>query len=222
MAGSGELGDRAGCTLLFAQFNEPNGLCLLPDINTLLVADTNNHCVKCIRLDKDEVSTLNLDWTAVTRKLRDDEIRLDQVSVSLRDQIEIELNVVFGKDHELTEEAPSVVDLQLPGMSINPQCVIQVNNILCHKLSEKFPFVCLSKLRQTFETSSQPKFKLSPICENELFGEFLIECNVQLFLCKKSDGTCTMKKFTFRQPLLIESVEPSSREVVIRLTGLIE
>lgn len=37
-----------------AQFSEPGGLCLAPEENLLVVADTNNHAIRILDLDKRE------------------------------------------------------------------------------------------------------------------------------------------------------------------------
>lgn len=60
----GGLGDADG-PLSDARFNEPGGICAGPD-NTLIVADTNNHRLRLIDLDRDEVRTINLQLDAVS------------------------------------------------------------------------------------------------------------------------------------------------------------
>jgi DNA-binding beta-propeller fold protein YncE len=59
----GGLGDADG-PLSDARFNEPGGICAGPD-NTLIVADTNNHRLRLIDLDSDEVRTIDLQLDAV-------------------------------------------------------------------------------------------------------------------------------------------------------------
>lgn len=118
VAGSGDSGNRTDCPLLFAQFDEPGGICFSAANSTLMVADTNNHCIKSVRFDRNEVRTLALDWSVISSKVRDDEIRLAHAVVSVCDQISIELKVVFGEDVKLTDAAPSLVELLLPGTHV--------------------------------------------------------------------------------------------------------
>ncbi len=60
----GGLGDADG-PFSDARFNEPGGICAGPD-NTLIVAETNNHRLRLIDLDRDEVRTINLQLDAVS------------------------------------------------------------------------------------------------------------------------------------------------------------
>jgi DNA-binding beta-propeller fold protein YncE len=54
----GGLGDADG-PLSSARFNEPGGICAGPN-NTLMLADTNNHCLRWIDLDGGDVQTVEL------------------------------------------------------------------------------------------------------------------------------------------------------------------
>ena len=57
VAGSGEAGSRDGMSMK-AQFNEPGGLAVID--NRLYVADTNNHMIRVIDLDSDQVKQLEV------------------------------------------------------------------------------------------------------------------------------------------------------------------
>lgn len=49
-------------TFEHAQFSEPGGLCLTPEENLLVVADTNNHAIRILDLDKKESSKVSYIW----------------------------------------------------------------------------------------------------------------------------------------------------------------
>lgn len=53
MAGTGTPGVLDGA-FEHAQFSEPGGLCLDPEEKLLVVADTNNHVIRVLDLDKKE------------------------------------------------------------------------------------------------------------------------------------------------------------------------
>lgn len=59
LAGSGKQGMNDGL-MEAAEFYEPHGLCMDPNSNTLLVADTNNHVIRCIDLNNNTVNTLHI------------------------------------------------------------------------------------------------------------------------------------------------------------------
>ena len=55
LAGTGDVGHANG-PFEKAQFSEPGGICVDPEGKTLLIADTNNHMIRVIDLERREVS----------------------------------------------------------------------------------------------------------------------------------------------------------------------
>lgn len=58
LAGTGDVGFIDG-SFENAQFSEPGGLCIDPEGKTLFVADTNNHMIRVLDLDRKEVSQVS-------------------------------------------------------------------------------------------------------------------------------------------------------------------
>lgn len=59
LAGTGSVGLVDG-TFEHAQFSEPGGICLRPQGDQLIVADTNNHSIRVLHLEKKEVSKVSV------------------------------------------------------------------------------------------------------------------------------------------------------------------
>ena len=55
LAGTGQVGHTSG-SFETAQFSEPGGLCVDPEGKTLFVADSNNHMIRVLDLERREVS----------------------------------------------------------------------------------------------------------------------------------------------------------------------
>ena len=58
LAGTGEPGHTNG-PFETAQFSEPGGLCIDPEGKTLFVADSNNHMIQVLDLEKWEVTQVS-------------------------------------------------------------------------------------------------------------------------------------------------------------------
>jgi sugar lactone lactonase YvrE len=58
LAGTGAPGKEDG-GFKQAQFSEPGGLCLNPEGKLLVVADTNNHVIRVLDLEKEVVTTVS-------------------------------------------------------------------------------------------------------------------------------------------------------------------
>ena len=58
LAGTGQVG-RTNGPFEHAQFSEPGGLCVDPDGKTLFVADTNNHMIRLVDLERREVTEVS-------------------------------------------------------------------------------------------------------------------------------------------------------------------
>ena len=58
LAGTGSPGSEDG-RFQQAQFSEPGGLCLDPEGKHLVVADTNNHAIRVLDLEKELVSAVS-------------------------------------------------------------------------------------------------------------------------------------------------------------------
>ena len=58
LAGTGAVGLTNG-PFETAEFSEPGGLCIDPDGKTLFVADSNNHVIRVLDLESQEVSEVS-------------------------------------------------------------------------------------------------------------------------------------------------------------------
>ena len=73
LAGVGTPGSLGGA-FQQAQFSEPGGLCLHPDPtqNQLVLADTNNHAIRILHLEREMVTTVSLGGGAREEALGND------------------------------------------------------------------------------------------------------------------------------------------------------
>jgi hypothetical protein len=202
VAGAGEPGDRSKCDGQSALFNEPCGLCVVPgDQPCLLIADTNNHCIKRMDLNSGLVSELELVWSksssSTSETLReisqsedcDHHQALPGVEVSTESVINLQVNIMLsGHDVNLTEGAPSFVEITLP---------------------PNFPFKCSTELTMPFtDFGAQPVFRLLPIKdgENPTPTEYVIRFSPSIYLCKKQDGVCFLRNVPLSLPLHVNPV----------------
>ncbi len=129
IAGIGQKGNRFECKLLECSFNEPNGLCLINGGNTLLVTDTNNHCLKRLDLENDFVTEFKLinfnekittDYVdrAFTQTNVDFNINLNAINFNIKNKLKLQLKLDFDEGIKPTTGAKHSFSLFNPGLNI--------------------------------------------------------------------------------------------------------
>lgn len=104
------------------QFNEPAGLCLNDNGNTLYVADTNNHCIQMVNLQSLKAKTFSLKFNEKSRgsvnleKLKAKKIKVNCIggSLHLNVMVKLEGNI------KLTEGAPQSWKLESLNKNLVP------------------------------------------------------------------------------------------------------
>lgn len=179
------------------QFNEPAGLCLNHNGNTLYVADTNNHCIQMVNLQSLRAKTFSLKFNDKRRssvnleKLKAKKIKVNCIGGSLH------LNIVVKLEGniKLTEGAPQSWKLE----SLN-------KNILVPSLSG------VLDLRTSSFSIDLTLPKKDP-GSNEKF-----EIKLQLNAC--SNNLCFPKSFVLEIPLHFGTSDKSlvGEELIIYLS----
>ncbi|XP_063909469.1 NHL repeat-containing protein 2 isoform X2 [Zophobas morio] len=108
-----------------AGFKEPAGLCVSSDGKKVYLVDTNNHCIKTLKLGPDysvkSVTVLNLTLPETTTKVENSEHQiLDGRSVTINShggKLILKIGVAFADGLKLTEEAPQSWSVELPGVT---------------------------------------------------------------------------------------------------------
>ena len=110
-------------------FDEPNGLCFINGSNTLLVTDTNNHCIKCLDLENDFVSEFKLihlndkkqtDFVDKGFSQRKDDfvVQLNSIDFEVQNQLKLQLDLDFGQQIKPTVGAQHFLYFINPGLNI--------------------------------------------------------------------------------------------------------
>lgn len=99
-------------------FNEPGGLCMHPDGNTLLVCNTNNHSVEMIDLEKMEVTPFKLYFEDVEAEDKNFGVIYDYKRVltiaSSGGKLLLRIKMNFENEMKLMEQAPQKWKLNTP------------------------------------------------------------------------------------------------------------
>lgn len=116
LAGEGEAGNRFSCSLISAQFNEPNGLCYAHKDNVIYVADTNNHQVKIIDLNLATVTALKINFIkrVTTENINKVVKELPLILAARGNTLSFRSNFVFSKDYAPSKNAPHNFRINLP------------------------------------------------------------------------------------------------------------
>lgn len=182
---------------LFA-LNEPAGLCFSSEGDKLYVADTNNHAIKVLKLNKDlavsEVNKLNLVFDSTLSKTNNKSkfqiISPKPLTVNSNGgKLILQLDLTFANGLKLTDEAPQrwVADLPEPSWSCVPRSGSNVETV---DVVINFPSTDI-------ETASV---------------DFVFE----LVTCTNS--TCLPKNFIIRQPLEFVTQNSQVVESSIRIS----
>lgn len=207
--GSGTCGNRTGFVLSSAEFSEPGGLCITDDGKIVIVADTNNHCIKLIDIEQESVSQLPVFMPTQDKY---ESVDITDCSLEQRNASEVQempvVKLVYGgtatfvfkihaeEDFTLTEGAPH-------------QWTTHIKNgkNLCI-LGENHGFLS--------DLSSQPVItvyhKGNHICTA------LIIITVKMYLCRKSSKTCFPRKIIYHIPLEVGNAGSSKSNMVLSCT----
>ena len=120
VAGVGEPGSRSNCPISSALFNEPNDVVYSDTNNCLYVTDTNNHKIKLINLDKNQVNTLKINFIKrITTETNNRIVKeLPLLKVSKRNILSFKSNFIFSKDFKPSKGATNFFKLNILGMII--------------------------------------------------------------------------------------------------------
>lgn len=123
---------------LFA-FNEPAGLCLGSEGDKLYVADTNNHAIKVLKINKDlevsDIDNLKLIFDNTVSKTNKSKFQIISPKPLIADsnggKLILQLDLSFANGLKLTDEAPQrwMVDLPEPSWSCVPRGGSNVENV---------------------------------------------------------------------------------------------
>lgn len=231
----GEAGDRSGCRLIDAQFNEPGGICCYE--NYLYVADTNNHKIKVINLDSDWVEQL---------PLRLPEIKSSQILIS-SDDPDAHKNNRDKSDNDAIRLSDKVINLSPQNSSANIAFSVNLGNdamkIMSASLSIESPHSFLKITRPNHQLSyrsdetatpagvdsprdkeRQATFEFPIVLNCEQGGidrltlePLLLSCNLNM--CSKEAGACFARRLKFAIPIALshstDHVQPNASSIEI-------
>ena len=117
VAGVGEPGDRSNCVVNSALFNEPNDVVYSEKENVVYVVDTNNHKIKLLNLDKNQVNTMRINFIKRMTTETNNKIvkELPLLKVSKRNMLSFKSNFLFGKDFRPSKGATHFFKLNILG-----------------------------------------------------------------------------------------------------------
>lgn len=117
IAGVGEPGNRSNCLISSALFNEPNDVIYSEKDNLVYVTDTNNHTIKLINLDKNQVNNLKINFIKrITTETNNKIVKeLPLLKVSKRNVLSFKSNFLFGKDFKPSKGATHFFKLNILG-----------------------------------------------------------------------------------------------------------
>ncbi|XP_063289920.1 NHL repeat-containing protein 2 [Pelobates fuscus] len=202
IAGTGEAANVAGVDFTHVAFNEPGGLCV--DGHLLYVADTNNHQIKVLDLERRTVTELHILTSegpdVVDSRLPEKcnlpklpksapKINLAPISVKPNAALQYLLTLKLPAESKLTEGAPSFWFLSAEG----------------HEwLLEG------QKTYGEIEDLTKPvQIELVTPTDCALTNAVL-QINACLYYCAENSSVCMMKAVSFIQPLLVTTGPPSS------------
>lgn len=117
MAGVGEPGDRSNCSVNSALLNEPNDVVYSEKEDVVYVVDTNNHKIKLLNLDKNQVNTMRINFIKRMTTETNNKIvkELPLLKVSKRNTLSFKSNFLFGKDFRPSVGASHFFKLNILG-----------------------------------------------------------------------------------------------------------
>ncbi|PSN47589.1 NHL repeat-containing protein 2 [Blattella germanica] len=127
LLGTGKPGSNTG-SFEVAQLNEPGGLCVNTDGTRLYVADTNNHCVKVVELQEQQIEKLAIYLPSDHReplsgKNKSGTVLPSEVKVnSSGGEINLSISVMLADGIKLTAIAPQKWALEFPDLSWSASC----------------------------------------------------------------------------------------------------
>ncbi|MFT7817227.1 NHL repeat-containing protein 2-like [Arapaima gigas] len=197
LAGTGEAGSAWGPGFSEVCFSEPGGLCIGQDAKLLYVADTNNHHIKVLDLERHTVSQLVISEGDVVdvagsvppRKVPSlpksaPRVELPPLSVSLGQTLHLDLALSLPPGTKLTKEAPSFWSLSAKG----EDWLLQGQQVTGDIVDVSKPLLITVAIPAT-ATSTVP----------------LLVLDAWVYYCGEG-GTCMMKAVSFRQPLMLDAL----------------
>lgn len=190
LLGTGKPGPNVGSSLLNTELNEPGGLSCDWRKKMVYIADTNNHSIKVLDLESQQVFSLPIIFPS--ELLADTDFTDDSRSVSHRgmgDQgqiIEVKLVIKPAEGVHLNEEAPNSWTLLSEDEEV-----------------KEYLTACGIKLKGTLTQELSQSLVSLPTCT--VSGEVCLK--LDLFVCEDS-GVCRMDKQVLKQTL-----NPSAAEV---------
>ncbi|KPP62260.1 NHL repeat-containing protein 2-like, partial [Scleropages formosus] len=195
LAGTGEPGGARGPGFSEVCFSEPGGLCVGQGSKVLYVADTNNHHIKVLDLERHTASLLVISegdvldavGSTAPRKVPSlpksaPWVELPPMSVSPQQTLHLSLALSLPSGTKLTKEAPSCW-----AMSAEGEDWLQGQKVTGDIMDVSKP-VSITVVVPAIPSSATP----------------LLVLNAWVYYCGEG-GTCMMKAVSFRQPLRIEA-----------------
>lgn len=187
IAGFGEPGNRSNCAINSALFNEPNDVVYSERENLLYVVDTNNHQIKLLKLDKNQVNTLKINFIKrITTETNNKIVKeLPLLKVSKRNILSFKSNFLFSKDFRPSKGATHFFKLNI--------------------LADKTSWFEISQNEISFtDFNNQPTIKVLFTEVAPHFTKFTLEGIVNVYYCSTTEEFCSFKEVTFKIPVIID------------------
>lgn len=199
------------------KFNEPGGLCLSPNCDKLLIANTNNHTIEIVTLDNSTSETLKLEFTFSQAKPVDKGIQLNVANaVKIRSaggKIRLTVHLQTDNDAKFTDGAPQKWSCQLPNSSWTAPAIngsVESDEIDAdgneHSNKAVMQKATIALNAPSMENTQEP--------ENVIL-------TFKLSLCAINADICFPKTFSVNVPVIYDATDASESddlEEIIRVT----
>ena len=210
MAGVGEPGDRSSCAVNSALFNEPNDVVYSEKENVVYVIDTNNHKIKLLNLDKNQVNTMRINFIKRMTTETNNKIvkELPLLKVSKRNMLSFKSNFLFGKDFRPSKGATHFFKLNVLGeLGFFEDRSRRTSELIAFtsRTADKTSWFEVSQNEVSFvDFNNQPSIKVAFTEQAPHFTRFTLEGIINVYYCSTMEEFCSFKEVTFKIPVIID------------------